>query len=327
MRCGVQKLLLECGFRFVYPLLARLPPIAGQDGARWWGRWMASWDCEWRSVALCRSFVRAKTLAAYADMFPDAPLAKRLEWLQARFVHAALEELEGHWLGMGKDPGLACEIDGLDELRAALAQGLGIVLVTFHYDAAIWGIGQLGRAGLLLSPMSSAVVEDARVPAAVGRYYRRKYDGLSALLNGGQVMHKEKHLPEFYRRLRRGHGVVVLGDAHATAAGKGVEVSFMGKRRWFASGALRLAQRCRAPLAAFVCLRKPSGFRIHISRICWPDAQGSHAANIAYIYGFLEGYVRAAPERWWAADLLPDFELSNNINPAHHALGQPKTCP
>lgn len=279
-----------------------------------WGCLMAWLDCDWRTTSLKQHFVSEKTLQAYGEIAPTSSMRERRRWLRERFMCAAEEELEGHWLALRRDPKLPCLIDGLPALQQALAAQRGLVLLTFHFDAALWGIGQLGRAGLTLNLMSSAIVEDERVPTIVQSYFQAKYSGLAALFNGGKVMHKETHLAKFYRRLRQGESVVILGDAFATNPDKAIAVEFFGACRLFAPGAVRLAERCGAPLAAFVCLREPQGYRIAISPVFWPDGSGSHKANFPSLFAFLEEHVRVAPKGWWAADLLPQFIVSAPVS-------------
>lgn len=298
-----QRLMLEFGFRMLYPLAAHLPARSGRKIARLWGRWMAWLDCEWRSVALREHFVAQRTASALAEIEPGLTEAVARRKIAERFMAACEEELEGHWLAYGLKTQQRVLIEGLDALRTASAAGRGLLLLTFHYDAAIWGIGCLGRAGLRLSPMSSAVTEDARVPHVVQGYFARKYAGLTRHLQGGQVMHHEHRLRDFYRRLKRGEGVVVLADAFTHDARTGLPVDFLGRQRLFAPGIRRLAEKSAAAVAAFVCLREGDDYRIAISRPSPPGVPGDEACRQAL--HFLEGYVRTFPERWWAADLLP----------------------
>lgn len=298
-----QRLMIEFGFRMLYPLAARLPARSGRKIARLWGRWMARLDCEWRSVASREHFVAQRTASALKEIRAGLSEDELKRRMVARFMCACEEELEGHWLAHGLKTELPVSIEGLDAILAARREGRGLLLLTFHYDAAIWGIGCLGRAGLRLSPMSSAVINDPRVPPVVQRYFVRKYAGLTRHLQGGEVMHYENRLRDFYRRLQRGEGVVVLADGFTHDDTAGLPVDFLGQRRLFAPGARRLAEKSGAVVAAFVCLREETGHRIVISPPAPPGADGAAACRQAL--HFLETYVQKFPERWWAADLLP----------------------
>ncbi len=301
----VQRLLLEAGFRLVYPVLARLPARLGLACARLWGRCMARLDCEWRSVALRLHFIVRKTRLAHAEIDPTCTARQIERRVVGRFMCATQEELEGHWLARGIKPELPVRIEGLGSMQSAIANGCGVVLLTFHFDAALWGVAALGRAGLKICLMTSDVVEDPRVPRSVQRYFRDKYAGIASCLSGGAAVHKEGNLKDFYRRLQQGECIVLLADASFTHVQKGALIAdFLGQRRVFAGGALRLARKTGATVAAFVCLREKSGYRLEISPPLGSDGDADFACRAAL--AFLESQVRARPESWWAADLLPD---------------------
>lgn len=302
-----EKLALETGFRVVYPLCARLPARLGLACARLWGRVTARLDCDWRSVALGTHFVSHMTRLGLTQIAPEQP-AEHIERLTVkRFESACQEELEGFWLAGGLKTDLPVRIEGLDALRAAMQEGRGAVLLTFHFAAAIWGIGCLGRTGLPLSAMSNRAFENERVPASVRAFFRAKYDGLTRLMNGGSVLHHETALRECYRRLSRGQALVVLADAFAQNPERALAVDFFGQRRAFATGAMRLAQKTDAIVAAFVCLRENNGYRIEISPPYHAKKNPEKACRSAF--AFLEAQVRAKPEEWWAVDLLPYFRI------------------
>ncbi len=294
-------------FRFALPVAAALPPNLGMACARALGRLCRRLDLDWRTVGLGEHFVTERTRHAYAEILPALEARQREHLVSRRFMCALMEELEGHWLAGRRIERFACEFEGLEAIRAGMARGKGMMLLTLHFDAALMGVAKLGLAGLKLNLITSDVVEDARVDAAVTRYFRRKYAGIAACLNGGRALHVERHLKSFYSALRRGEGVVILGDAYSDKLDKALLVDFLGRRRAFAAGAVRMAEKAGAPMAAFVCLRTATGgYRVVFSPVCWPAA-GSHEESAARLFAFLGDHVRRHPERWWAADLLPKF--------------------
>jgi hypothetical protein len=307
---AIQRWVLEAGFRLVYPLLARLPARLGLAGARSWGHLMAQLDCDWRNVALREHFVADRTARALEEIAPPcSPDAIKRDVIR-RFECACQEELEGQWLAYGLKTELPLRIEGFAGLQDALSGGRGLVLLTFHFDAAIWGIGCLGRAGLRLSPVSSAIVEDERVPTIVRRYFASKYAGLSRYLNGGKVMHHETSTRAFYRRLRQGEGVVIFADDFTLNAQESFITDFFGQQRLFVPGAFRMAAWSSAVVAAFVCLREADGgYRIVVSPPFGQDGDAAGACRAAI--AFLEAYVQKYPERWWAADLLLNSIIIN----------------
>jgi len=301
------KFVLAGIFQLALPLAAHLPPAIGRRVAARIGRSCARHDVDWRTLALRRHYVSEDTATAFTEIEPRLDDLSIRDKVTHRFVNALLEELEGHWLACGRTAVFQCGHDDLPAIRSAMGHRRGIVLLTFHFDAALMGVAQLGLAGLKLNLMTSDVVEDRRVLPAVQRYFAAKYSGIEACLNGGKTLHVEHHLKDFYQALRAGEGVVILGDAPGDPSRGAVMVDFLGKKRAFAPGAVRLAEKTRAPLAAFVCLRQKDGtYRTVFSPVYWPN-DNRHQDNIGSLYAFLESWVRQYPERWWAADQLPKF--------------------
>lgn len=301
------ELVLAGIFRLALPLGAYLPPAMGRRLAEILGHICARLDLDWRTSALRKHYVSARTAEALAEITPLSDDRTLSRYLGQRFVNASLEELEGHWLANGRAGDFRCGFEGLHEVRAALGQGQGMVLLTFHFDAALMGVAQMGLEGITLNLMTSDVVEDPRVMPAVQKYFTNKYSGIANCLNGGGVLHVENHLKDFYRALRAGQGVVVLGDAPVALKDGALIVSFFEKLRVFAPGAVRMAEKLKAPITAFVCLRQDDGpYRTIFSPVYWPE-NGSHADNVPLLYSFLESWVRRHPDRWWVADQLPNF--------------------
>jgi len=302
------RLMLEGMFRLGWPLAARLPPALGHKIAVVLGNVCGHLDLDWRTIGLRRHYVAAATREAYHTMDPTLNARQLDALVRARFQQAAREELEGHWLALGRSESFDCDFEGLNEVRVALAQGKGLVLLTMHFDAALMGVAQLGLAGVKLNLMTSNVVKDARVPSIVRRYFAAKYAGIEASLNGGQALHVETHLRSFYRDSQSGVATVILGEAPTGNLADALVADFLGRRRAIAPGAVRLAESNGAPISAFLCFHTQANrYRVIFAPVYWPDATGSQRDNAARLFAFFDAHVRAAPERWWAADQLPNF--------------------
>ena len=298
-------------FLFAWPLFARLPFGVGMKLAEWLGRLCFMLDLDWRTVAVREHFVRDRTRSALEEICPGREASAIERLLIGRFITAACEELEGHWLHLRRAEQCRCEFEGLDAVKAHVAaSGQGVVLLTLHFDATLTGVAKMGLAGLKVNVMTSNVVEDARVPSSVQRYFRRKYAGLSSSLNGGSTVHVEPKMSPrlFHTRLRRGECVVVLGEAPSNKPDKAVIVDFLGRRRAMAPGAVRIAEQAGVPMAAFVCLRQGQGsYRVICTPLFFPSSAGSHAGNVPALFAFLEAHIRRHPDRWWAADLMHSY--------------------
>lgn len=296
-------------FRLFFPLLARLPRALGMRGAVWLGETCRRLDIDWRTVAVREHFVAQRTAQALQELLPEASAKERAACLEERFRNAAREELEAHWFSSGMAETMDCCFENIEAIEACLAHGRGMVLLTLHFDATLMGVVHLGRRGLKLNLMTSNIVEDPRVPASVQGYFARKYAAIQRYLNGGRSLHVESNLKAFYQGIRRGESAVVLCEGPALSTDDAVNVHFLGRLRALAPGAVRIAEKTAAPMAAFVCLREKAGsYRVVFSPVYLPAPGGNHAANIPALFAFLDAFIRRHPERWWAADLLPSFK-------------------
>jgi len=166
------------------------------------------------------------------------------------------------------------------------------------------GAAFLGRRGWAVNPMSSNVVERPGVPRAISEHYRRKYEGITRLMNGGKVMDAETHLRAFFAAVSAGGMALVLGDLPAARSDDACWAEFFGCERAFAPGAVRLAERTGAALVAYLCLRENTGrYQVRFS----PPCIRQEGPWYAPAYRFLEESIREYPGRWWAADTLPLF--------------------
>ena len=312
-------LLVNVVYGVAMPLLARLSMPLGLLLAARLGQLNARIGLDWRTVWQKEQDVARRTRQSLNLIRPRLSPARARVLLRQRFRYAALEDLEGHWLGLRRPvPAHSCTFEGLDAVQEALSHGKGIVLLTMHFDASILGIALLGQAGLTLNPMASDVFDDQQIPFLIRRYFRRKYAGLNSFLNGGRVSYMPQDLARCYRALRGGEGVVILGDAPSGDLQTAVPVDFFGRQLAFAPGFLRLAEKSHAPMAAFVCLRDgQGGYRITFSPVSWPVA-GKHKDNVASLYAFLENCVSRYPGRWWAADLLTYFLKMDSSRDEHN---------
>lgn len=302
---------LQLSFAWVLPLAARLGLWCNKRWARALARLTGelAWrlDVDWRTVALRQHFVAERTRAAVREIWPGATATQIEQQVRRRFLCAAQEELDGHYFALDAPMQRECVFDGLAELQAAARQG-GMVILTLHFDTTLMGVVQLGRQGLCLNLMTSAIVEDARVPAVVQRFFRRKYEGIARHLNGGHYWHSETHMRDFYRALQRGEGAVVLCEAPASQRREAFMTDFLGRQRAFMRGALRMAEKTGAAVVGMICTRvEGERYRITLSPVYTPGTATTIEEGMQAVYGFLSRAVQADPGRWWAADLLPSF--------------------
>lgn len=294
-------------FSVLFPLAVRLSLPLARWIAEYFGRLCYHLDFDWRTVSLRQHFVRGRTRMALSSIMQGAGEVDIELSVRRRFITSAHEELEGHYFSADSPPAFTCRFVGLEAIQEAMMRR-GIVLLTLHLDSTLMGVAELGRVGLVLNLMTSNIVEDARVPPEVRRYFAEKYSGIERSLNGGRVMHNETHMREFYRALARNEGVVVLCEAPATRPEEGLKIDFLGKLRSISPGGLRLAEKSGAAVAGFVCHRTSAGgFEVRFSPVVELTNGEGMRDSIVSVYRFLESEIRQSPGLWWAADLLPAY--------------------
>lgn len=182
---------------------------------------------------------------------------------------------------------------GIEKMKALLQENPRMVFLTSHFASSILGITLLQQLGVPLLVMSSNVVDNPAVHPRISRFYRKKYTAMGRYMNGGEVLDRENNTSKFVRFLKAGGAVVIVGDLPPAANESSHVVSFLGLSRCFASGAVKLAQKARVPLIAFVCEFENSSYVVRFSE---PDQDP---------YEFIERAIRSNPSSWWAADILP----------------------
>lgn len=278
-------------------------------------RGLVNWalDLDWRTLSLGHGYVRAATYRAMRSL---GRLDGRAGALRAhvltlrRFVCASREELDSLRL-----EALAAQLppdlpDGAQALLERSRQGIGTVLLTAHFDSLYVGLAALARAGLTVNLMSTRITENPSVPAPVTRHFERKARALDRLLAPGRVAPFEDNLAFFVKALRRGEVVVIACDGPATSAARVAPVRFLGAWRSMASGPAFLAKAGRAPVALYACTGTWDG-RFH-TRVTPP--RPLEAAGLQKAYEALEADLRAAPWRWWAADLMATYREDEPIS-------------
>lgn len=295
-------------FQIVWPLAARLPKSVGVRVAAWVGLVLHALDIDWRSIALQRHYVKDKTHKAAKMLLPESPDSLATSLVRTRFATASVEELQGHWIAYDRLGDVELSIEGKETFDAICYKKLGACLLTFHFDSTLLGVSLMGRAGLATNLMTSNVVENPSVSPCVQTYFKNKYAGIDRHLNGGIAAYVETHLRRFYADIKAGVSIVILGEAPASECQDATPITFANQRLAFAPGFLRVAEKTKAPIAAFVCVRvSAKKYRVIFTPLyAYSDASG-HTANVQAIYSFMEAQIRLRPGRWWAADQLPNF--------------------
>jgi KDO2-lipid IV(A) lauroyltransferase len=179
-------------------------------------------------------------------------------------------------------------VEGGEQLKAAAAQGRGVLIPTAHYGnwellAAAHALTGL-PASIVVRPLDHPLLDDL-----ASRFRRR---------SGAELIGKHQAVREVLAALRRGRMVGVLLDQNATRA-EGVFVPFFGVPASTSKGLALLALRTGAPVVPLF-LRREAGGR-HCMEVGAPVPPPPDADVVAYTARFnqvLEAAIRRAPEQW-----------------------------
>jgi lauroyl/myristoyl acyltransferase len=303
---SLDHLIQTIDYRILLPTMARMPLALGEHLSGLRGMFQAILDYEWRSMALRQCFVRKNTYEAMSIIMPDAGRRKWISATLRRFIHNSREEWQACLFGRKVMSTIAqrSQVDSLQDLLKFREQGRGLVLVSCHFDSFCMGMVLLGMNGLRVNVVNTSMIEDQRIHPAVRAFFNRKYRAMEYHM-GGKMVYHQVDLPFFYRALEKGETVVLMGDIPGSKSN--VFIPFFGRSFRMPLGAWHMAKKTGSVLGAFVCLHQsPGRYRV----ICLPPKEidpNSPKNTMEPIYGFLEAWIRKAPERWVAADLLPGY--------------------
>lgn len=179
-------------------------------------------------------------------------------------------------------------VEGGEQLKAAAAEGRGVLVLTAHQGN--WELLAAAH-GLVGLPLSIVVrpLDHPLLDALAARFRRR---------SGAELIVKRRAVGEIVRALRRGRMVGVLLDQNATRE-EGVFVPFFGALASTSKGLALLALRTGAPVLPVFLRRQPDGG--HCMEVRPPVPPPPDADVVAYTARFnevLEAAIRRAPEQW-----------------------------
>jgi KDO2-lipid IV(A) lauroyltransferase len=227
--------------------------------------------------------------------FPDRTARWRARTASASYVHLGREAVAVLRLAglAAPDMRVRTSVVGLEELREALAEGRGAVLVTGH-------LGNWEIAGAAL-----AVREVPLLAVAKGMANRRFGEALTAARErlGVRTVDVSRAPRDVMRALRGGGAVALVADQNAREFG--LLVPFFGVRASTARGPAVFAIRARCPLFLGVMLRHPGWrprYQLTLERIDVErtgDSEWDVLALTTAHTAALERAVRAAPEQYF----------------------------
>lgn len=239
---------------------------------------------------------RRLILANLTRAFPDWPEARRRAVGRASVQNLCHSAVEAFLLPFLNQDNLAREVTfhGVDRLKAARAEGRGVLLLVLH----------LGNVEKLMAACSLAGMQ-ANVIAK--RFKNAFFDDLiygTRRSFGTRFIdpHGARTAFDILHALRRNDYVAFVLDQHMRSQ-FGVATTFFGHPTTTAYGLALFALKSRAPVVAVYCHRDATG-RLHvcfsevIEPVNDPDRDAAVAATTQRYNDVMEAIIRRHPEQW-----------------------------
>ncbi len=267
--------------------LLRLYP-GGHDRALALGR--ALGRLTWRTQRRRRTVALRNLRIAYGDTLTPHERERIARESFEHFGMTAIETIRFAFMSAAQAESLLrVEPASYDELRALLARGRGVILVTGH-------VGNFEVMGRWLAARGHEVLALAREAADPGT--TAIMIGLRAR-NGIHVVTRGQSLRPLYDGLARGACVAIIADQNA----RDVVAPFFGHPTGTFDGPARVALKSGAPLLFFSCVRDGrGGFAVRSHGHVLPEPSGDRAADVVRlttaVNAHIESIIRAFPEQW-----------------------------
>lgn len=219
--------------------------------------------------------------------FPELSAGQRADLLRRHFlaVGRGILELGTAWWGTTPELRRRTTVEGLEHLRAALAQGHGVILLSAHFTT-------LELGGRLLAE---------RIPFHV-MYRRHEHPVIEWAMRRNRERHFDHAIPRtkvraMLRSLKAGHAVWYAPDQDY--GGKGaVFTPFFGVPASTNSATARIAAASGAPVIPFFPERTKDGYHLRILPPVADFPSGDASMDAARINRIIEAQVRRAPEQY-----------------------------
>ena len=229
--------------------------------------------------------------------FPEMPHWRRNTIARRSFQNAGMNLLEISRLDLLTPENISNladydETDGLDNYRAALSQGKGILYLTGHFSS--WELLPTAHAlhGYPLS-FTTRPLDNARLE----KYLRRVRES-----KGNTVIYKKDSARRILKELKAGRAVGVLMDQNVNPA-EGIFANFFGIPASTSTGVALLALRTEAPVLTGYLTPQRNGryiFKflppIYMTRT--GDTNEDLHVNTQRLNDVLERIIREQPESW-----------------------------
>jgi KDO2-lipid IV(A) lauroyltransferase len=237
-----------------------------------------------------RRLVRRNLRLVYGDALS---VAQRRAIVRGVFEHSARGFGELFWLPQAHGMTLAdwCDVEGLEHIDAALAQGRGVLLATAHMGG--WTLlprylQERGHATASLLRLPSNPVAGAAEAAALQRMGHTFFNT--------PLSREDAHA---CLKLLRGNGMLfIVADRRS----KDVQVDFLGQPAWCATGTASLHLRTGAAIVPCYAVRVGDRHRLVYQPALQPVASGDRKVDelaiTAELHRIFGTWIRQYPEQW-----------------------------
>ena len=184
------------------------------------------------------------------------------------------------------------EVQGIENLRAALASGRGAIMMTLHLGNGDFAVAALSRMGFPMQLISKEFKS---------KWLNDLWFGMREK-HGTKFISPEKSSFEILRALRRNEIVVFVLDQFMGPP-VGVRTRFFGRVTGTAMGCAVIADRTGAPVVPAYTFRKPNGQHVMVFEepMAFLD-HGPREQNIAVMTQSytdkIEAIIRRHPDQW-----------------------------
>jgi KDO2-lipid IV(A) lauroyltransferase len=237
-------------------------------------------------VAERRRIVRVNLRLAFPERSGEEH--ERLLWAHFRALGAGVFETAAAWFAPDRKFTGCGEVVGLEHLKAATADGAGVLLLTGHFTTLEIGARYLCVAGIRFNAMYRPV--DNPLMDYWMHRWREDRSGLPAL--------PKDDLRGIVRALRRGHAIW-YGPDQTLEVRDSAFVPFFGVPTRTLTATSRLAEMGRAKVVPFFPQRVGNRYRVVIKPALEHFPSGDDIADARRINALLEEAIREVPEQYF----------------------------
>jgi KDO2-lipid IV(A) lauroyltransferase len=233
---------------------------------------------------------RENLRAAYADTLTEVDRERVLRACWRHFGRITFDALAFPRLDR-RSLGTILKVEGLENARAALAQGKGALVFSAHYghwEAGAYAMGLLGVPfAVIARPLDNPLLDRRLIQLRSG--------------TGNAVIPKRRAVRETMRALGRGAGVAILIDQDAGV--DGVFVPYFGRLASTTPTLALLALRTEAPIVpVHAKVEKDGTITVRIEPVVTVQPTGVREADVlrvtAECTAIVERWARSNPEQW-----------------------------